>query len=86
VYLEDTSENRADVVVVVTLFNHNFVNCKATLIWSLKIYEIKYNISLNDVIGGSRIFLEGVTWEPERAKQASIEGVWAYGRMKFERL
>ena len=37
------------VVVVVTFFNHNFVNCKATctLIWRLKIYEIKYNISLN---------------------------------------
>jgi len=25
-------------------------------------------------------------WETERAKRASIEGVWAYGRMKFERL
>ena len=39
------------LVVVVTFFNHNFVNCKATctLIWRLKIYEIKYNISLNDV-------------------------------------
>ena len=37
------------VVVVVTFFNHNFVNCKATLIWRLKIYETKYNISLNDV-------------------------------------
>ena len=39
------------VVVVVPFFNHNFVNCKATctLIWRLKIYEIKYNISLNDV-------------------------------------
>jgi len=38
-------------VVVVTFFNHNFVNCKAscTLIWRLKIYEIKYNISLNNV-------------------------------------
>ena len=34
------------VVVVVTFFNHNFVNCKATLIWRLKIDEIKYNISL----------------------------------------
>jgi len=34
------------VLVVVTFFNHNFVNCKATLIWRLKIYEIKYNISL----------------------------------------
>jgi len=37
------------VVVVVTFFNHNFVNCKATLICRLKIYETKYNISLNDV-------------------------------------
>jgi len=38
------------VVVVVTFFNHNFVNCKATLILEIKImYEIKYNISLNDV-------------------------------------
>jgi len=37
------------VVVVVTFFNHNFVNCKATLIWRLKIYETKYNVSLNDV-------------------------------------
>jgi len=36
------------VVVVVTFFNHNFVNCKATLILAIKIYEIKYNISLND--------------------------------------
>jgi len=25
-------------------------------------------------------------WEPERGKRASIEGVWAYGRMKSERL
>jgi len=32
---------------VVTFFNHNFANCNATctLIWRLKIYEIKYNIS-----------------------------------------
>jgi len=37
-----------EVVVVVTFFNHNFVNCKATLILAIKIYEIKYNISLND--------------------------------------
>jgi len=37
------------LVVVVTFFNHSFVNCKAALIWRLKIYEIKYNISLNDV-------------------------------------
>jgi len=36
-------------VVVVTFFNHNFVNCKATLILAIKIYEIKYNISLNDI-------------------------------------
>ena len=38
-------------LVVVTFFNHNFVNCKptCTLIRRLKIYEIKYNISLNDV-------------------------------------
>jgi len=35
--------------LVVTFFNHNFVNCKATLILAIKIYEIKYNISLNDV-------------------------------------
>jgi len=33
------------VVVLVTFCNHNFVNCKATL----KIYGIKYNISLNDL-------------------------------------
>ena len=31
-------------LVVVTFFNHNFVNCKATLILAIKIYEIKYNI------------------------------------------
>ena len=37
------------VVVVVTFFNHNLVNCKATLIFAIKIYEIKYNISLNDI-------------------------------------
>jgi len=37
------------VAVVVTFFNHDFVHCKATLIWRVKIYEIKYNISLNDV-------------------------------------
>ena len=37
------------VVVVVTFFNHNFVNCKATLIFPIKIYEIKYNISLHDI-------------------------------------
>jgi len=33
-------------VVVVTFFNHNFVNCKATLILVIKIYEIKYIIYL----------------------------------------
>ena len=37
------------VVVVVTFFNHNFVNCEATLILAIKIYEMKYNISLNDI-------------------------------------
>jgi len=37
------------IVVVVTFFNHSFVNCKATLILEIKIYEIKYNMSLNDV-------------------------------------
>jgi len=37
------------VIVVVTFFNHNFVNCKATLILAIKIYEIKYSISLNDI-------------------------------------
>ena len=37
------------VVVVVTFFNHNFVNCKATLILAIKICEIKYYISLNDI-------------------------------------
>ena len=31
--------------VVVTFFNNNFVSCKATL----KVYEMKYSISLNDV-------------------------------------
>jgi len=37
-------------VEVVTFFNHNFVNCKATLILEIKkIYEIKDSISLNDV-------------------------------------
>ena len=39
----------AVVVVVVTFFNHNFVNCKATSILAIKIYELKYNISLNDI-------------------------------------
>jgi len=29
------------VLVVVTFFNHNFVNCKATLIVAIKMYEIK---------------------------------------------
>ena len=42
-------ESSIVIVVVVTFFNHNFVNCKATLIWRLKIYETKYNMSLNDV-------------------------------------
>jgi len=37
------------VVVVVTFFNHNFVNCKLHLFWPLKIYEIKDNVSLNNV-------------------------------------
>ena len=38
------------LVVVVTFFNHNFVNCKATLILEIKkIYEIKYHVSLSDV-------------------------------------
>jgi len=44
------------VVVVVTYFNQNFVNCKATLILRLKIYEIKYNIGLNDVQQQQRPF------------------------------
>ena len=39
-----------DDAVVVTFFNHNFVNCKATLILAIKIYEIKYNINLNDIL------------------------------------
>jgi len=38
-------ESQVVVEVVVTFWDHNFVNCKATLIWRLKIYEIKYNIS-----------------------------------------
>jgi len=37
------------VVVVVTFFNRNFVNCKATLILAIKIYETKYKISRNDM-------------------------------------
>jgi len=37
------------VVEVVTFFNHNFVNCKLHLFWPLKIYEIKDNVSLNNV-------------------------------------
>ena len=41
--------NSNSVVVVVTFFNHNFVNCKVILILAIKIYEIKYNISLSDV-------------------------------------
>ena len=42
---------RCSYIVAVTFFNNNFVNGKATctLIRRLKIYEIKYNISLNDV-------------------------------------
>ena len=45
------NQNKKGLLLVVTFFNHNFVNCKSTctLIWRLKIYEIKYNISLNDV-------------------------------------
>jgi len=31
-------------------------------------------------------FRGGWLWEPEQAKRASIEGIWAYGRMKFQRL
>ena len=42
------------VVVVVTFFNHNFVTCKATLILAIKIYEIKYYTSLNDIHRGLR--------------------------------
>ena len=37
------------VVVIVTFFNHSFINCKAALTLASKMYEIKYNISLNDV-------------------------------------
>ena len=44
-----TADSCYHVLVVVTFFNHNSVNCKATLILAIKIYEIKYNISLNDV-------------------------------------
>jgi len=43
------------LLVVVTFFNHNFVNCKATLILAIKIYEIKYNISLYDIHTVKRI-------------------------------
>ena len=45
----DSDAELVVVVVVVTFFNHNFVNCKATLILAIKIYEVKYNISLNDI-------------------------------------
>ena len=48
-YSGRTNARAVVVVVVVTFFNHNFVNCKATLILAIKIYEIKYNISLNDI-------------------------------------
>jgi len=34
----DWKQSLITLVVVVTFFNHNFVNCKATLIWRLKIY------------------------------------------------
>jgi len=42
--------------------------------------------ALDAAIGRSRIFRWAWLWEPELAKRASVEGVWAYGRMKFERL
>ena len=45
----DAGSGKDQMIVVVTFFNHNFVNCKATLILAIKIYEIKYNISLNDI-------------------------------------
>jgi len=35
-----------------------------------------------DRIGGSRIFLEGGDFG--NPSERSVEGVWAYGRMKFE--
>ena len=35
-----------EVVVVVTFFNHNFVNCKATLILAIKIYEINHALDV----------------------------------------
>jgi len=37
---------RSTTIVVVTFFNHNFVNCKWFINLEIKIYEIKYNISL----------------------------------------
>jgi len=44
VVLDKGPLNGIVVVVVVVLFV-----CKATLILEIKIYELKYNISLNDV-------------------------------------
>jgi len=41
---------RITVVVVVTFFNKNFVHCKAIYqIMDIKVHEVKYSISLNDV-------------------------------------
>jgi len=33
------------LVVVVTFFNHNFVNCKVTLILAIKIYRFRFMIT-----------------------------------------
>jgi len=52
---------------------------------SLHIAATRHN-SIGVAVADLGLFWRGRLWEPKRAKQASIEGVWAYGRMKFERL
>jgi len=50
--------------------------------------EVIGNDKIEVFIGGCRIFCEGggVTLGTRASQRASIEGVWAYERMKFERL
>ena len=53
-----------EVVVVVTFFNHNFVNCKATLILAIKIY------------GASLLRVAGVTAGLAKSNGSLPPGLW----------
>ena len=48
------------------------------------VWNEKFTLLVRKHIGGSRIFFRGGDFG--NPSERSIEGVWAYGKMKFERL